>query len=166
MATVNYRCEVDPEGCGVFPDRGYCPKHVQKLIPERSMFVASPPEPEVVAQADTARPEVWLRLLGRDIRVPEDGLPLGREEGPLADLPGMAELTQVSRTHARLYWVGAVLYVADGVSDGVPSTNGTFVDGEKVVTPRRIAPGQELRLGLDVSVDILAVDLDEYGLPR
>jgi pSer/pThr/pTyr-binding forkhead associated (FHA) protein len=105
---------------------------------------------------------VSLRILGHRVPVPADGpLPVGRDAPAFADLPGMADHLQISRCHAELYWVGAHLYIRD-----TKSTNGTFVDGQRVTTPRRLEPGQTLRLAEDVSVQVESLDLDEHGLPR
>jgi hypothetical protein len=164
MATMTYRCPVDPEGCGDRPARGYCDRHAGAVLEVvRATMAPAPPAAAPAAPAPPAqdRPQVALELLDRRVQVPPGGLVLGREVPPLEGLPGMAELTQVSRTHARLLWLADHLYVED-----CTSTNGTFVDGEKVTTRRRLTPGQRLRLGLDVDVRVVAVDVDEFGLPR
>jgi hypothetical protein len=162
MAAMTYRCPVDPAGCGDRSGPGYCDVHAGAMY-EVVRSVMRPPAPEAppVTEPPSQRPHVTLELLGRSVQVPADGVVLGREEPPLEAFPGMAELTQVSRTHARLYWLAERLYVAD-----CGSTNGTFVDGEKVTTARRLAPGQRLRLGMDVEVAVTAVEVDEFGLPR
>lgn len=165
MATMTYRCPVDPDGCGDRPGPGYCDVHAGTVL-EVVRTAMKPPAPESpqtppVDATPQQRPHVTLELLGRSIQVPPDGVVLGREEPPLEALPGMAELTQVSRTHARLYWLADQLYVTD-----CESLNGTFVDGEKVTTARRLTPGQRLRLGMDVDIQVTAVEFDEFGLPR
>lgn len=161
MAAMTYRCPVDPDGCREYPAPGFCERHsLRPLRPHRTSVVAPEPErPEPVPVS--ARPEVEVCLLDRTVVIPPEGMIVGREHGPLAELPGMAELTQVGRKHARLYWVGDVLYVAD-----LNSTNGTYVDGRRVETAQRIAPGEVLRLGLDVDVHLRVVERDEFGLPR
>jgi hypothetical protein len=164
MATVTYRCSADPEGCGDRSAPGYCDRHAGAVL-ERVRETVAPPGPAPASGAADRpafqRPQLALELLGRSVPVPPDGLVLGREERPLSELAGMAELTQVSRRHARLSWLADRLYVED-----CRSINGTYVDGEKVVTPQRVDPGQCLRLALDVEVRVVAVDTDEFGLPR
>jgi hypothetical protein len=48
----------------------------------------------------------------------------------------------VSTTHAALTYRGRAWYVED-----LGSTNGTFVNGARVTTPRRLEPGDVLRVG-------------------
>jgi FHA domain len=166
MAAMTYRCPIDPDACGAYSAPGYCDRHPTWALEQVRPSVAQPagtgpaaavPEPA----AGPAQRSVSVRILGRTVPVPAGGLPMGRAVGPLAEVPGVADLTQISRTHAELYWLAGHLYVKD-----CGSTNGTFIDGEKVTTPRRVNPGQRLRLGLDVDVDLLGEDLDEFGLPR
>jgi len=162
---MTYQCPADPEHCEKKSEPGYCDVHAGVML-EVARAVFKPPSPESprtppITTPPVRRPHVTLELLGRTIQVPPDGIVLGREKPPLDALPGMAELTQISRTHARLFWLADHLYVED-----CESTNGTFVDGEKVTTRRRFAPGQRLRLGLDVDVLVTAVEVDEFGLPR
>jgi hypothetical protein len=170
MAAMTYQCAVSPDQCPTSPTPGYCANHkTSRLRPVRRGFQPSPPPPEpdrMPQPGVTSRPEpgqmpVALRLLGEQLELPPDGLELGRDAPRCADLPGMGELYQVSRHHARLFWRGSVPYVED-----LRSTNGTFVDGKRVEEPRPLLPGQTLRLGLDVEVEVVALDLDEYGLPR
>jgi hypothetical protein len=167
MAAVTYRCPVDPTGCGDYSGPGYCDRHPTSTLEQ----VRAPLPPPPVAEADAgtpaapppaaARASLAVSFRGRTFPVAATGLVLGREEGPLSTVPGMSELTQVSRRHATLSWLGDVLYISDD-----RSTNGTYVDGVKVETPRRIAPGQRLRLALDVELELAAEELDEFGLPR
>lgn len=162
MATVTYRCTSGGEGCGDHPGPGYCRTHPwAALEPVRNRITPVEPPPPVTVTVDAGRPHVALEFLGRTVQIPPDGLTIGREEPPLRDVPGMADLTQVSRRHARLYWLADQLYIED-----LGSTNGTFVDGDKVTTARRLAAGQKLRLGLDVAVGVVVEELDEFGLPR
>lgn len=68
---------------------------------------------------------------------PPDGLVLGREDG----LSGRLRCNGISRRHAR------VIPSADGwVVEDLNSTNGIFVNGERVAS-RRLADGDEIRLG-------------------
>jgi pSer/pThr/pTyr-binding forkhead associated (FHA) protein len=69
----------------------------------------------------------------------------------------MADVLDVSRNHARLFWSGSDLYVVD-----LGSLNGTFVDGEPVTVPAPIRPGSRFRVA-DMEVEL--VQLDESGIP-
>jgi hypothetical protein len=159
---MSYRCPVDPDGCGEYDGPGFCTRHsLRALRPQRAAVVAPTPDPPAAALPVAERPEVGVCLLDRTVVIPPEGMLLGREEGPLAELPGMADLTQVGRRHARLYWVADVLYVTD-----LNSKNGTWVDGHRVETPQRVAPGQALRLALDVPLELRVVERDEFGFPR
>lgn len=159
MAAVTYRCPDDPDECPQSNSPGYCMRHPMSLLEAVRSPVTAPPVPEPAdPPPQSACDEVRLELLGRSVTVPLDGLTIGREVGPLSELPGMSELTHVSRRHAELYWLGGALYVRDC------STNGTFVDGDRVMTPQRLTPGQVLRLALDVEVRVVGVDV--FGLSR
>ena len=67
---------------------------------------------------------------------------------------------RVSRYHAQLRWVESTWLVYD-----LDSTNGTFVDGQRVAPsqPRVLGPKSQLRLGdydLDVVQDVVRNDTD------
>jgi hypothetical protein len=66
-------------------------------------------------------------------------LPLGRRQ----DGPGKIRDLEVSRLHARV-WLDA-----DGglTVEDAGSTNGTFVNGERIAGPRALTPGDTVRLG-------------------
>jgi pSer/pThr/pTyr-binding forkhead associated (FHA) protein len=67
----------------------------------------------------------------------------------------------VGRFHARLYYRQGRLTVEDN-----DSLNKTYVDGVAITAPTVLNPGQHLRLGLDVPVEVEFVELDPFGLPR
>jgi hypothetical protein len=104
---------------------------------------------------------VRIRILGYPLLVPAEGLDLGRDGEACFGIPGMAELTQVGRFHARLYYQQGRLMVEDN-----DSLNKTYVDGVAITAPTLLNPGQHLRLGLDVPVEVEFVELDPFGLPR
>ncbi|MFN2218696.1 MAG: FHA domain-containing protein [Anaerolineae bacterium] len=66
---------------------------------------------------------------------------IGRQDQCEVQVPG----TWVSRRHARLAWTGTGYIVED-----LGSTNGTFVNGERVSGPRALRPGDRLQLGEQV----------------
>ena len=66
---------------------------------------------------------------------------IGRQDQCEVQVPG----TWVSRRHARLAWKGTGYIVED-----LGSTNGTFVNGERVSGPRALRPGDRLQLGEQV----------------
>jgi hypothetical protein len=106
-----------------------------------------------------ATPRLALRVLGRVIPVPPEGVLLGRNGPAVRDLPGMAGLVHVGRQHARIYWQDGRLEVID-----LDSVNGTFLDGRRIVAPEPLSPGQILGLAGDLEVDV--IELDENGRPR
>ena len=114
------------------------------------VLAPEPDEPE--AKPEPPTPDV-LPLGGQRIllkvtdgpaaggRIPLAGEPfvIGRGEsgpGALGDDP------ELSRLHARVFLVGGRLAVED-----LGSTNGTFVNGHRIVYPTMIGPGDELEAG-------------------
>ncbi|HEU5028558.1 MAG TPA: FHA domain-containing protein [Spirillospora sp.] len=166
MATVTYRCPVDPDCPSVSDRPAFCDDHVVPL--ERAAMTAPPPEPAADREAPAepgpaavARecPPVALVFRGRVLPVPADGLELGRDSPACAGVPGLAGLRQVGRHHARLYWHEGVLTVVD-----LTSVNGTFVDGREVRVPEPVPVGSTLRLAQDVEIAVR--EIDEFGMPR
>ncbi|MET9880694.1 FHA domain-containing protein [Actinacidiphila glaucinigra] len=85
---------------------------------------------------------------------------LGRDAPDCSHVPGLSALDQISRDHAELYWLSGHLFIRD-----TGSSNGTYVDGERITAPTRLWPGHH-RLRLAQDVDVTVVELDEYGAPR
>ncbi|WP_024760892.1 FHA domain-containing protein [Streptomyces exfoliatus] len=84
---------------------------------------------------------------------------LGRDAPDCAHVTGLDLLDQISREHAEFFWESGRLYVRDTCS-----SNGTFVDGERIEEPARVWPGRhEVRLAQDV--DLVVVEIDEFGAP-
>ncbi len=175
---MTYQCPVEPGKCPQSTRLGFCSVHttvrlspVRQLLgsAERSPAAAEPagagtsiaqPAPADPATASaTAQPQVGLVILGQTVVVPPEGLVLGRDAPGIRDLPGMANLRQVGRRHARLSWRDGALHITD-----LQSLNGTFLDGQRVSDPQPLRPGQMLRLARDVEVAV--IELDEYGFPR
>jgi len=151
MAAVIWVCPVG--GCHVRQDRpGQCPEDLIALVIEES---EPEPEPEPEAAATHAIDCPW----GQIVDIPAGGLAIGRSIPAFRDR-GIESYDQVSRYHARLFWVDGQLLV-----DDTESANGTFVDGVRVVPgePVSVGPGQELRLAEDVPCRI--VQLSEFGDP-
>ncbi|GLY47437.1 FHA domain-containing protein [Lentzea sp. NBRC 102530] len=157
MAPVIYRCPDDPGGCPSTLSPGFCAVHPATML--EAVRAAAFTTGETPAAAEPAE-ALTLRFLGRLIEIPPEGVEIGRETGPLASVPGMAELTQVSRLHATIYPLNGRLYVRDE-----DSVNHTYLDGRRVTVPRRLEAGQVLRLGLDVELQVEGVRYDEFGLP-
>jgi hypothetical protein len=141
---------------------------------------AAPAEPEARAEAPrrvpatpapaTSQPaltatQLALVLLGALVPVcaaDRGRTVLGRDAADCAHVPGLTELDQVSRLHAELHWHGGRLYVTD-----LGSSNGTFVDGERISRPTQLWPGAH-RLQLaqhPEAVDVAVIELDEFGAP-
>jgi len=160
MATLIYRCPVSPDTCPTSTRSGFCERHTMASLEPVHPDLAAPPEEPPPPQPEAPR-QVALRVLGEAISVPPEGLMIGRDAPRFTALPGMADLLQGSRLHARVDWRNGALYVTD-----LDSVNGTYVDGERVREARELRAGQMLRLGLDVELPVVDVELDEYGLPR
>ena len=69
----------------------------------------------------------------------DEGLLIGRSVGGDGGLGGDPEL---SREHANIKWAGAQLLIED-----LGSTNGTFVNGERVTEATPIRPGDAISIG-------------------
>jgi hypothetical protein len=93
--------------------------------------------------ADARRPAATLTLTrgpdaGRRFDIAAAPVTIGRQDQCEVQVPG----TWVSRRHARLAWTGTGYIVED-----LGSTNGTFVNGERVSGPRALRSGDRLQLG-------------------
>lgn len=149
MAAVTWVCPTG--GCQIRQDRpGSCPDCLVQLVREQPE-----PEADVAAPTGFALDCPW----GQMIDIPAEGVEIGRSS-PAFRGTGIERYDQVSRVHARLFWVDDRLHV-----DDLHSANGTFVDGAEVTAeePMALSAGQELRLGLDVPCQI--VQLNEFGEP-
>jgi FHA domain len=171
MAAMSYRCPVD-DSCPEPSQPGFCVRHPDTRLERARPRVVVPQDPARVPPGDTASgqtappeptphppvPLVAVRYLGSSIQIPAAGLILGRDTSPTLQLPG-----QVSRVHAHLHWDGSALRVTD-----IGSANGTFVDGSLVQQNEAVSvkPGQTLRLGLDVELAVVEIEIDEFGRPR
>ncbi|MCP3958248.1 MAG: GGDEF domain-containing protein [bacterium] len=79
-------------------------------------------------------------MLGTRYRLPPRGkLTIGRSS--TADI-SMPEVQSMSRNHARLNHLGAVVELED-----LRSTNGTFVNDRRVISPRSLGSGDRFQLG-------------------
>ncbi|WP_306370615.1 FHA domain-containing protein [Nocardiopsis sp. CC223A] len=135
MAT--YRCGMNPEGCPTEDAPGYCRYH---------------PLEELVAVHGARQWSLHLPALGRTVPIPEEGLSVGRDAPAFAGLPGMSDLDQVSRDHARLEWRDGSLLLSDR-----GSSNGTFVDGTRLADGRsvEVGPGHTITFAKDIEVRIV-----------
>jgi hypothetical protein len=118
---------------------------VESPAPAASASVIAPATDLAAARSEALRLVVRAGFgLGRDLIV-DDELAVGR----LTTLGGaLASDLGISRRHAR------VLRAADGgfVVEDVDSSNGTFVNGERIVGPHPLRPGDELGIGSTVFV--------------
>ena len=71
--------------------------------------------------------------------------------GSDTDCDIVLEYPTVSRVHCELEWIGDRWKIKD-----LESTNGTFVNGEKIANPRVLKGTDKVTLGRDVTVDIPA----------
>lgn len=127
---------VPAPGPGDAPGRG---RGVPKSTPPTGAVAAvgtvSPPAVAPGRLVVVSPPE----LAGRSVEVGAGGVLVGR--GPGCDL--VVEDSYVSQRHLR---------VTDAQPDGwwvedLGSTNGTFVDGERIVAPRRVGRGEPVSVG-------------------
>jgi hypothetical protein len=101
-------------------------------------------EPPNVGQADIPVLEVTApaAMHGRSVTVLPGRWSMGREADVVIDAPG------VSREHAWLEWDGMTLWLSD-----LGSTNGTFLNGQRLDSVTQLARDDEIRLG-DVSLRV------------
>ncbi|MGQ0848820.1 MAG: FHA domain-containing protein [Actinomycetota bacterium] len=100
------------------------------------MPVATPIESPVVVVREPGRTPLYL-ILNEPLEIGRDG------SGLLLDDPG------VSRRHLRLRSTEGVVMVED-----IESSNGTFLDGERVTGPVPLRPGATVRVG-DTTIEVL-----------
>jgi serine/threonine-protein kinase len=115
-----------------------------------------PAEPSAAEGVTVANPGLRLVVrngpaVGKELIV-EDELELGR----LMTLDGAGlDDTEISRCHGRVRRFGAGYVVED-----LHSSNGTFVNGQRIASPSPLAPGDELRIG---STTFLASAIDDLA---
>ncbi|MFE5709415.1 FHA domain-containing protein [Streptomyces sp. NPDC056501] len=194
MASLTrYRCPVTPDDCPTSASRGFCAIHEwDRLVPERVLISeelngsggsggsdgsggsggsdasdgsgGSDGAPERGSGGGGEAPIVRLALVLAGVLVPLRGegeapTRLGRDAPDCAHVTGLDLLDQISREHAEFFWESGRLYVRDTCS-----SNGTFVDGERIEGPAGVWPGRhEVRLAQDV--DLVVVEIDEFGAP-
>ncbi|MFI9209789.1 FHA domain-containing protein [Streptomyces sp. NPDC053253] len=123
-----------------------------------------PSRPPIVRPTPVRSSTVRLALVLAGVLVPLRGegeapTRLGRDAPDCAHVTGLDLLDQISREHAEFFWESGQLYVRDTCS-----SNGTFVDGERIEGHARVWPGShEVRLAQDV--DLVIVEIDEFGAP-
>jgi serine phosphatase RsbU (regulator of sigma subunit) len=108
---------------------------------DRTMFARQGAGPEGAVEPDTIGH--YLVVLegaepGRCVEVDETTVTIGRHPELTLVLPD----TQLSRRHACVSLVNGKVMVED-----LGSTNGTFVDGERITTPRTLEEGKVLGIG-------------------
>ena len=107
--------------------------------------------------ADDATPaagagrRLWLETEASSLALAEGENVLGREE----DLATRVDGPGVSRRHARI-----VVHGGRAVLEDLASKNGTFLDGERVESPRSLEDGATIRLGRRVSL-VFRSDADD-----
>lgn len=118
---------------------------VPVVVPDPAPPVAAPAPPKRERQS---RGRAQLRILepaaraGEDFAL-DDEITVGRAGGCGVVL---TEDTFVSQVHARVYRRGRDTYVED-----LGSTNGTFVNGERIAEPTRLRRGDRVQFGQTVA---------------
>jgi len=64
---------------------------------------------------------------------------------------------QASRIHARITWDGTTLMIED-----LATTNGTMVNGDKILKPTALKPGDEIVVG-DTRMQVIIIEEDSRG---
>lgn len=156
-----------PSGSGETPERGAGGGGEAEAAPRPSETRPPgpvPARPPIVRPTPVRAPTVRLALVLAGVLVPLRGegeapTRLGRDAPDCAHVTGLDLLDQISREHAEFFWESGRLYVRDTCS-----SNGTFVDGERIEGPARVWPGRhEVRLAQDV--ELAVVEIDEFGAP-
>ncbi|MGD8904751.1 MAG: FHA domain-containing protein, partial [Anaerolineae bacterium] len=111
---------------------------------------------------DSSRPAATLTIsrgpaVGKRFEIGAAPVTIGRQDQCDVQVAG----TWVSRRHARLAWTGSGYVVED-----LDSTNGTFVNGERVVGPHALRSGDRLQLGDQVELAFHAGALPGAGGPH
>ena len=76
---------------------------------------------------------------GKSFPVSKEAVTIGRVDG--ADV--ILQDSEVSRQHARISWK-----VLEFVIEDLASSNGTFVNGERITAPHMLKPGDSIQVGL------------------
>lgn len=92
------------------------------------------------AEGEVVRPAVrfWLVWEGRQVPLAQGENVVGRA----SDAEVWLDAPSVSRNHARITVSGQ-----DATVEDLESKNGTFVGGDRITTPCRLADGDQIRLG-------------------
>jgi pSer/pThr/pTyr-binding forkhead associated (FHA) protein len=101
----------------------------------------APPETSAEGDAFASAPDIVITLKGEEVmRIPFDGVEkiIGREATADVHLDDRA----LSRKHAKIEKRGAAIWVSD-----LGSANGTYINGEKLESPRRLHQGDVVSVG-------------------
>jgi pSer/pThr/pTyr-binding forkhead associated (FHA) protein len=101
-------------------------------------FIGSVYEVGVAEEPMTTRVKYWLVWETRQIPLADGANVLGRAP----DVEVWIDAMGVSRNHARITVVGQ-----DATVEDLGSKNGTFVRGDRITSPYRLADGDQIRLG-------------------
>lgn len=115
-----------------------------------------------VSAGDGGRTRATLTVLspnglGRVIELNAGGTVLGRNEEATVTV----EDESMSRQHARFLRIAGAYLVED-----LGSTNGTFVNGERIASPTELADGARIQLGLSTFLRFSLQDETEYHAAR
>lgn len=101
-------------------------------------FIADVQEAERPLAVDHTRTICWLLWETRQVALSEGDNLIGRG----VDASVWIDAAGVSRHHARI-----VVQRGEATLEDLGSKNGTYVDGERVTMPQRLANGDQIRLG-------------------
>jgi DNA-binding winged helix-turn-helix (wHTH) protein len=122
----------------VLQDQADDPIYIRTVHRFGYWFIGAVSEPPVAANAPSTHIRYWLVWETRQI-------PLGPGDNVVGRAPDAAvwiDAPGVSRHHARICLDGSAATVED-----LGSKNGTYLRGERVTAPSRLADGDQIRLG-------------------
>jgi pSer/pThr/pTyr-binding forkhead associated (FHA) protein len=102
-----------------------------------------PASADADGEPTSAGQRLWLETEASSLELAEGENVLGRDEHLTTRVDGPG----VSRRHARV-----LVHGGRAVLEDLASKNGTFLDGERVVSPRALEDGATIRLGRRASV--------------
>jgi serine phosphatase RsbU (regulator of sigma subunit) len=111
---------------------------------DSTLFISGKPNPEPAVLPDAVAHYLVMLAgsgVGRRVEIGAEPITIGRD----AQQTLVFTDAELSRRHARVSLIDK-----DAVVEDLRSTNGTFVDNERILTPTRLSEGSVLRLGSQI----------------